>query len=54
MPGVSGYYLVVTHSGVTLAPFLGRAVAEEIVRGRVIRELEGFRPSRFAGLAGGG
>jgi glycine/D-amino acid oxidase-like deaminating enzyme len=49
MPGVSGYYTVVTHSGVTLAPFLGRAVAEEIGRGRVVPQLEPFRPSRFAG-----
>jgi len=49
MPGVSGYYVVVTHSGVTLAPFLGRAVAEELVRGRIEPLLEGFRPGRFAG-----
>ncbi len=49
MPGMSGSYLVVTHSGVTLAPFLGRAVAEEVTRGRAVRELEGFRPSRLAG-----
>jgi len=48
MPGVSGYYIAVTHSGVTLAPFLGRAVAEEITRSRVVPQLEHFRPSRFA------
>jgi glycine/D-amino acid oxidase-like deaminating enzyme len=52
MPGVSGYYAVVTHSGVTLAPFLGRAVADEITRGRVVPQLEPFRPSRFAGAGG--
>lgn len=49
MPGVPGYYVVVTHSGVTLAPFLGWVVAEEIGRGRVVPQLEPFRPSRFAG-----
>lgn len=54
MPGASGHYLVVTHSGVTLAPFLGRAVAEEITRGRMVQELEAFRPSRFAGRGAGG
>ncbi|HTD47725.1 MAG TPA: FAD-binding oxidoreductase [bacterium] len=47
LPGVTGLYAVVTHSGVTLAAFLGRAVAEEIARGRIMPELEPFRPSRF-------
>ncbi|HEX9247285.1 MAG TPA: FAD-binding oxidoreductase [bacterium] len=47
VPGVTGHYAVVTHSGVTLAAFLGRAVAEEIARGRTVPELEPFRPSRF-------
>jgi glycine/D-amino acid oxidase-like deaminating enzyme len=46
-PRVKGYYLVVTHSGVTLSPFLAKAVADEIVRGRTRPELESFRPSRF-------
>ncbi|MGH2375964.1 MAG: NAD(P)/FAD-dependent oxidoreductase [bacterium] len=48
-PGLDGYYAVVTHSGVTLAPFLGKAAAEEIVHGRTEPLLEPFRPSRFAG-----
>ncbi len=47
MPRISGYYVVVTHSGVTLAPFLGRAVADEIVGGRQRPELADFRPARF-------
>lgn len=47
VPGVSGYYLVVTHSGVTLSPFLGRAVTEELVHGRTVPHLEPFRPCRF-------
>lgn len=46
--GLDGFYLVVTHSGVTLGPFLGRAVADEIVHGRTDPRLEPFRPSRFA------
>jgi len=47
VPGVGGYYLVVTHSGVTLAPFLGRVVAEEIATGREDPRLESFRPNRL-------
>jgi len=45
--GVEGYYLVVTHSGVTLSPFLGQAVADEVLHGRQRPELEEFRPERF-------
>ena len=47
MPRTSGYYIVVTHSGVTLSPFLGAAVADEIVGGRQRPELADFRPARF-------
>jgi len=46
-PRVKGYYVVVTHSAVTLGPYLAKAAADEIVHGRVRRELENFRPSRF-------
>jgi glycine/D-amino acid oxidase-like deaminating enzyme len=52
MPGISGFYVAVTHSGVTLAPFLGRAVADEIARARVVPQLEPFRPARFAAGSG--
>jgi len=45
--GVSGYYVVVTHSGVTLAPFLGAVAAEEILRGGTDARLASFRPDRF-------
>ncbi len=34
VPRVSGYYLAITHSGVTMSPFLGAAVADEIMRGQ--------------------
>ena len=47
VPRMSGYYLAVTHSGVTMSPFLGQAVADEIVHGRVRAELADFRPARF-------
>lgn len=47
MPRVSGYYLAVTHSGVTMSPFLGAAVADELVRGKQRAELDDFRPARF-------
>ncbi len=47
MPRVPGYYLAVTHSGVTMAPFLGKAVADEIAHGRVSDALADFRPARF-------
>jgi len=47
MPRTSGYYIAVTHSGVTMSPFLGAAVADEIVGGRQRTELAPFRPARF-------
>jgi glycine/D-amino acid oxidase-like deaminating enzyme len=47
IPQLRGYYVVVTHSGVTLSPFLGRAVAEEVVGGRTCDALREFRPARF-------
>jgi glycine/D-amino acid oxidase-like deaminating enzyme len=47
VPRVDGYYLAVTHSGVTMSPFLGAAVADEVVHGRQCPELADFRPARF-------
>jgi glycine/D-amino acid oxidase-like deaminating enzyme len=47
MPRVKNYYVVVTHSGVTLSPFLAQAAADEVVRGKVRPELNDFRPARF-------
>ena len=40
-------YSLVTHSGMTMAPLLGRLVADEL-RGDTSSSLEVFRPSRFA------
>jgi glycine/D-amino acid oxidase-like deaminating enzyme len=45
--GMRGYYLAFTHSGVTLAPILGKLVAEEIVADTRRPELAPFRPDRL-------
>jgi glycine/D-amino acid oxidase-like deaminating enzyme len=47
VPRLDGYYLAVTHSAVTMSPFIGRAVADEIVHNRLRPELAAFRPARF-------
>jgi glycine/D-amino acid oxidase-like deaminating enzyme len=53
VPGIAGYYVAVTHSGVTIAPYLGKAIADEIVRGQLHRSLEDFRPDRFLAAKNG-
>lgn len=45
-PDVQGLYVVVTHSGVTLAPLLGELVAREMTTGRDAPELAAYRPGR--------
>lgn len=47
-PGVEGLYVVVTHSGITLAPVLGELAAREVAGGADEALLRPFRPSRFA------
>ncbi len=47
LPGVAGPYVAVMHSGVTLAPAVGRLVAREVVHGVKAEELRGLRPDRF-------
>ncbi|MBL6455287.1 FAD-binding oxidoreductase [Belnapia sp. T6] len=47
VPRTEGYYVAVTHSGVTLSPILARLVAAEVVRGEDRAELAEFRPARF-------
>ncbi|BBC99447.1 hypothetical protein YGS_C1P0703 [Sphingobium sp. YG1] len=47
VPGVKGAYVIVTHSGITLAPILGRYAAQEIVQGRDATVLTPYRPSRY-------
>lgn len=47
-PGLSGLYLAVTHSGVTLAPALGAFAAAELLDGAEEPLLAPFRLARFA------
>ncbi len=44
VPGAAGLHLAVMHSGVTLAPAVGRLVADELVHGRRAEELRPLRP----------
>lgn len=46
---VPGVYVVVTHSGVTLAQYLARLIATEVLCQSEIPELADFRPARFLG-----
>ena len=52
-PGLAGLYVAVTHSGMTLAPLLGRLVAAEVAGGDR-PELVPFRPQRFSRPRSGG
>jgi glycine/D-amino acid oxidase-like deaminating enzyme len=47
--GSSRIYCLVSHSGVTLGPLLGRLVATELVTDQGQDLLDPFRPTRFAG-----
>ena len=48
--GRSRVYCLVSHSGVTLAPVLGRLVATELRTGQEQDLLRSFRPTRFIGV----
>ena len=48
IPGIEGFYVVVSHSGVTLGPLWGRVAAAEVLRGESDPRLAAFRPARFA------
>ena len=47
LSGLDGLYLVVTHSGVTLAPYLAELVVSEVLGGADEAQLAPFRPQRF-------
>lgn len=51
MPGARGLHIVVTHSGITLAPVLGELVAESIDTGTVPLPLAPFALERFQSFA---
>jgi glycine/D-amino acid oxidase-like deaminating enzyme len=47
IPGLEGFYLAVSHSGVTLGPLWGRVVAAELLAGALDSRLAPYRPARF-------
>ncbi|MGH7317614.1 MAG: NAD(P)/FAD-dependent oxidoreductase, partial [Candidatus Rokuibacteriota bacterium] len=47
IPGVDGFYVVVSHSGVTLGPLWGRLAATELLDGVLDARLTPYRPARF-------
>lgn len=51
VPGAPDLYVVVTHSGVTLAPILGEHVRTELLHEREVAELGPYRPDRFIASA---
>lgn len=48
VPGAPDVYVCVTHSGITLAPILGRHVTREIVDRDPVDAFAAYRPERFA------
>ena len=48
LPAHPGGYIAVMHSAVTLAPTAGRLVADEVIDGLELEQLQGVRPHRFA------
>jgi len=47
VPGLEGFYVVVSHSGVTLGPLWGRIAAAELLDGTLDPRLAPYRPTRF-------
>ena len=47
IPGLAGFYVVVSHSGVTLGPLWGRIAAAELLDAAVDPRLAPYRPARF-------
>jgi glycine/D-amino acid oxidase-like deaminating enzyme len=47
VPGLDGFYVAVSHSGVTLGPLWGRIVATEVLDGTIDHRLAPYRPDRF-------
>ena len=51
VPAAPDVHVVVTHSGVTLAPILARYVTSEVLAGEREPWLSPYRPERFGGMA---
>ena len=49
LPNLPDIHVAVTHSGVTLAPIIGRLTAEEVLHGSRAEMFAPYRPERFAG-----
>jgi glycine/D-amino acid oxidase-like deaminating enzyme len=47
IPGLDGFYVLVSHSGVTLGPLWGRVAAAELLDGVLDPRLAPYRPARF-------
>ena len=47
IPGLEGFYVAVSHSGVTLGPLWGRIAAAEVLDGVRDARLAPYRPERF-------
>lgn len=48
VPGLANAWVIVTHSGITMGPLLGRLIAAEMGGGEMDARLQLFRPERFA------
>ena len=48
LPNTPDIHVAVTHSGVTLAPIVGRLTTEELLQGSRVKWFEPYRPERFA------
>jgi glycine/D-amino acid oxidase-like deaminating enzyme len=53
LPGATGLYVAVTHSGVTLSAHLAQLITTELVSGLAAAELAPYRPDRFIATAPG-
>jgi glycine/D-amino acid oxidase-like deaminating enzyme len=49
LPGLADLHVAVTHSGVTLAPVIGRLTAEEVLNSSRTEMFAPYRPERFLG-----
>ena len=47
IPGLAGFYVVVSHSGVTLGPLWGQIAAAELLEEAIDARLAPYRPARF-------
>ena len=48
VPGTADVYIAVMHSGVTLAPIMGRMISREIFDDVSVESLDPYRPERFS------